>query len=743
MAAVNPRRRWTDAPDLPPVRPAPAAPGGAVRTRWARFVIAAVVAVAGVGVLVVVVGMRLLGGATADLAEELGQGLVTLAAAITCGLLARRSIGKRRPAWLLIAAAALITFITETGITLGYELATGGPAPFPSAADAFYLVGQVLLIAGVLAFPAAPTSGSSRSRVTVEGGVIAVSLLYVSWAVGLGSLYSNSLAPIIAKSVALAYPISDIVIVTVLILTIRRVQRSRSARLELLLAGLVVKSIADGALAVLSANAGRHVDTGWANIIWIAGYALIALAALWPTRPHATSAEDAPTSLWEMMLPWLGLVAVIMTSLGLQITGHTLDSFLIYPGVALVLLLMASQVLSYKDSLGFLNRSRQAEAALKDRTNLLNQIIAHAPLGVARVNTEGRFIDANPRLGSLMHAPMKVLLGARVDEFLTIGDAVERARLYESLSAGQTDTIEEDGEVRRADGSPAWLHWTTTAVRKSDGSFEYYLSMVEDITSRHEAEETAMANLAGLERLNQLKSEFVSMVSHEFRTALVGIQGFSELIRDDDLEASDVKGLAGDINNDAMRLNRMIGEMLDLDRMEAGKIRLNLKPIDMNSLLKDAVARTQVSTDSHTIVEDLDPLLPPVSGDSDRLIQVISNLLSNAMKYSPAGGEIKVTSRLDNDGVHVAVQDHGLGIPAEFITRLFGRYERFESNHAGKVAGTGLGLAITRQIVELHSGKIWAESTVGSGSTFNFTVPIAVANDERAPHLVSTGAAAA
>src|SRR5207302_9893010 len=104
----------------------------------------------------------------------------------------------------------------------------------------------------------------------------------------------------------------------------------------------------------------------------------------------------------------------------------------------------------------------------------------------------------------------------------------------------------------------------------------------EDMSARHDAEETAVENLAGLERLNKLKSEFVSMVSHEFRTALVGIQGFSELIRDDNLEIPDIKGLAGDINNDAQRLNRMIGEMLDLDRMEAGKIHLALCPVDLN-----------------------------------------------------------------------------------------------------------------------------------------------------------------
>ncbi len=236
-----------------------------------------------------------------------------------------------------------------------------------------------------------------------------------------------------------------------------------------------------------------------------------------------------------------------------------------------------------------------------------------------------------------------------------------------------------------------------------------------------------MSNLAGLERLNTLKSEFVSMVSHEFRTALVGIQGFSELIRDEELERAETKELAGDINNDAMRLNRMIGEMLDLDRMEAGKIRLQIKPINMNLLLTGAVERAQVTTSTHEFETDLDLAAPLVNGDSDRLIQVISNVLSNAIKYSPPGGEIKVGTKVVDGTVVVSVRDHGLGIPAEFINRLFGRYERFESNRSGKVAGTGLGLAISRQIVELHGGKMWVESAVGSGSTFFFAIPVATA----------------
>jgi len=184
--------------------------------------------------------------------------------------------------------------------------------------------------------------------------------------------------------------------------------------------------------------------------------------------------------------------------------------------------------------------------------------------------------------------------------------------------------------------------------------------------------------------------------------------------------------------------------MLDLDRMEAGKIHLDLKPVDLNGILEDAVQRAQIAAEGHHVVADLDLALPLVSGDADRLIQVVSNLLSNAVKYSPDGGEVKVSSGTRDGAVEVSVQDQGLGIAAEFIERIFGRYERFDSNRASKVAGTGLGLAISRQIVELHGGRIWVESEAGKGSTFRFTIPAArltlvPSSKLREPAMAGTG----
>jgi signal transduction histidine kinase len=227
-----------------------------------------------------------------------------------------------------------------------------------------------------------------------------------------------------------------------------------------------------------------------------------------------------------------------------------------------------------------------------------------------------------------------------------------------------------------------------------------------------------------LERLNSAKSDFVSIVSHEFRTPLTGIQGFSELMRDEDLSVAEMKEYAGDINKDAQRLNRMITEMLDLDRMESGRMTLNRERTDINAIIAEAADRLAPNAPRHPVHLNLDPDLPLVEIDKDKIGQVLINLFSNAVKYSPDGGEIAVTTRVEGDMVHVFVRDAGMGIPEDSLEKVFERYSRLESGATRYIQGTGLGLPISRQIIELHGGRAWVESAPGEGSVFQFTLPL-------------------
>ena len=332
-------------------------------------------------------------------------------------------------------------------------------------------------------------------------------------------------------------------------------------------------------------------------------------------------------------------------------------------------------------------------------------------------------IDVNPRMAGLLRASPEKMIGTPVATYLHPDEFARVFEIFQPLWRGAADSVESDSRALRTDGTEVWLHWSATGVRNAAGHISYFLAMYEDTDAEHAANEAAAAHLAGLERLNRLKSEFVSLVSHEFRTALVGISGFSEMIRDEDVSLEETKAYATDINKESERLNRMINDMLDLDRIEAGRLTLHPQAVAINDLLEDGADRTRASSERHVVVTHLDPKLPIIQCDPDRIAQVIANLLSNAVKYSPDGGEIAVSS-VSRDGViDVSIRDHGVGIAPYFIQRLFSRYERYEKT-SSKILGTGLGLAITRQIVEMHGGKIWVESELGTGADFHFTLPV-------------------
>jgi PAS domain S-box-containing protein len=691
--------------------------------QWRPFVIAATLAGLASIVFVWVTATQVGGEAFTTPFDDIGEAVASGIAAASCAVAAWRSSGRIRLAWAFFSVSALLWTVGEVVWSI-YEVGMGVDVPFPSAADAGYLAAVPFAIAGVLAFASAPSRMATRGEAVLAGAIVAMSLLFVAWALGLATVYDISAATPVAQLIGLAYPLADIVTITVLLMALRRATRSQLGQMLLLLCGLASAALADSAFAYLTANGsytalGSVLDAGW-----VVGYLLIAVAPLWPTPPAEHTREEGPIELWQLALPWVAVLGAAITCIYLAADGRTIDSFMTVLAGGIGILFVSNQVLSHRDSLNLLVKSHRAETALRARTTLLNQVISQAPLGIARVGVDMKIIDANPRLGRLLAVNPSEMVGQPVPRFLPPDEFQKVFDTFQPLWKGAVETIESDSHALRADGTSVWLHWSATAIKKPGGHTDFFLAMFEDNTTEHTAREAAMANLAGLERLNKLKSEFVSLVSHEFRTALVGIQGFSEMIRDQDLAVDEVKSFAGDINRDAERLNRMITEMLDLDRIEAGRMTLHLAPVDLNFICTEAVDRARTLSSRHVVTVNVDPAVPSVRADSDRLFQVVSNLLSNAIKYSPNGGEVALSTAALNGMAEVTVVDHGLGIPPDFLKKLFSRYERLENSGGAKIVGTGLGLAITRQIVEMHGGKIWVDSEVGKGSTFHFTIPV-------------------
>ncbi len=382
----------------------------------------------------------------------------------------------------------------------------------------------------------------------------------------------------------------------------------------------------------------------------------------------------------------------------------------------------------------FIHRSDIAQALRRSEADH-RAIFERSPIGIARISSEGELVEANPALLSMLQHDFESMRASAWPDLLRAYDQAASRQRVAPLMAGIISGSSVQVRAATAAGKWLWLQLTATPIPDSNGRPEHLLVMVEDVTTVRETSDQLAEALdaqrsanANLEKLDRTKTEFLSIVSHEFRTALTGIQGFSELIRDGGLEQDELRAYGGYIFNDADRINRLIGDMLDLDRMESGRMSMRSGDVDINEVLTEAMARAGTSVATVEFKSDLDPRLPIVVGDRDRLIQVVSNLVSNAIKYSPDGGMVTLSTRADGGYALVSVADTGLGIPPDEIGHVFERFRRVRSGAAQSIPGTGLGLTIVKQIVEMHGGKIWVESAVGHGSAFHFTVPLVAEN---------------
>ena len=234
--------------------------------------------------------------------------------------------------------------------------------------------------------------------------------------------------------------------------------------------------------------------------------------------------------------------------------------------------------------------------------------------------------------------------------------------------------------------------------------------------------------LQRIQEVDKLKSELINTVSHELRTPLSSILGFAELLLKKQPGEAKAQKYLTTIYHESVRLTGLINNFLDLQRIENGRLEFTKKPVDLTEVVRNSVETYRGQSPLHTISLNLASALPQVLTDPDRVTQVLGNLLSNAVKYSPEGGLVTVRAFLHSPAeLEVSVADHGLGIPRDAIAHIFRPFFRVDNSDRRQIGGTGLGLAICQRIIEALGGRIWVESEHGRGSTFAFTLPLAVA----------------
>jgi two-component system phosphate regulon sensor histidine kinase PhoR len=329
--------------------------------------------------------------------------------------------------------------------------------------------------------------------------------------------------------------------------------------------------------------------------------------------------------------------------------------------------------------------------------------------GVLSVDRGLRIVGANGAAHAFLGRPPGALIGRTLIEgFLDVQ--------VEGIARGAMDQGSSTGEINRTDGDARRL--LVRARRSSSGGAWLVLDDVSE-----------------LRRLQQIRTEFIDNLSHELRTPLTTVSLLAETLTREADAAGDaiptkMRDRIGKIEVETGHLVQMVSELLDLSRIESGSTIQAVDLVDLGQIAAESTERLRLFADRQgvTLRVETARTVPPVRGDAARLAQVYVNLLHNAVKFSPDGGDVTVTVRVEGGRVTSAVADHGVGIPPAARARIFERFYKVDRARVrGETGGTGLGLSIARHIVEQHGGTIWVESVEGAGSTFRFALPLAEA----------------
>jgi len=320
----------------------------------------------------------------------------------------------------------------------------------------------------------------------------------------------------------------------------------------------------------------------------------------------------------------------------------------------------------------------------------------------------------NPAMARMLGIPVDKIRGRLHREVIRWARRNTGVTLEEAEIGGwpltPNATLYVEGDLERADKPPLPVGITYAPLLAADGSLVNVIASVRDITHFREAEE--------------IKSTFISVISHELKTPVALIKGYVGTLRREDAnwDWDIIQDSLAVIEEEADRLTNLIENLLDASRLQAGALSINLCEVSLDVLAHRVAERFQTQTQIHQIKVDFPNNFPIILGDEDRLTQVLSNLVSNAIKYSPSGGEILISGQLKPYQVVVCISDQGPGIAAGDIPYVFDRFYR-SSDASRTTKGAGLGLYLARAVVEAHGGKIWVDPKPGDGARICFSLP--------------------
>jgi PAS domain S-box-containing protein len=372
---------------------------------------------------------------------------------------------------------------------------------------------------------------------------------------------------------------------------------------------------------------------------------------------------------------------------------------------------------------------RRNEGELREISQRLAYHVNHSPLAVIEFGPDMRLTRWTGAAERLFGWTAGEVLGKTMHEFRWVYDE-DTGKVDRVSSELRTGTNPQQFSVNRnyrKDGSVVMCEWYNSSLVDADGKLRSILSLVLDVTERMRLEGELREQAARLASANRLKDQFLATLSHELRTPVNAILGWSQIIMADTaMPPERLRRGIETISRNALLQVQLIGDLLDVSQIVAGHMRLALKNVDLAMVAEQALdaIRPEAAKKPLTIVANIEPGLA-MRGDRLRLQQVIWNLLSNAVKFTPEGGTVTLSARRTNPDVEIEVRDTGIGIDADFLPFVFDRFRQADSSSTRVHAGLGLGLAIVRHIAELHGGRVTAHSDgKGRGTVITVRLPI-------------------
>ena len=348
---------------------------------------------------------------------------------------------------------------------------------------------------------------------------------------------------------------------------------------------------------------------------------------------------------------------------------------------------------------------------------------------VGIVDKEQRITFANKKTCEVTGYEADDLLGKNYFDLLLPAQIKEKVRTgFVMYMSGELEPPEFfENQLLTKNGEERIIYWHDVILRDDDGNIIGSISSGEDITERKRAEEELSKAYEELKSLDLMKNEFLSNVSHEFKTPLISIMGYGELMSDGTLgmlNEQQTKAMETVVRN-SERLKRLINSLLDLSIAQDGMAKYRFDPLQINEIIDSAILDISAQAEKKQIIieKNIPANLPLINGDKDHLTKLLTNLIDNAAKFTHSGGLITVAVHEKENDIHIMVSDNGIGIPKEAITYVFKLFYQIDGSMKRRYQGVGVGLYLCKKIVEAHKGSIWVDSTEGVGTTIHVSLP--------------------